>query len=808
MEDFPLEQSRDDTLRFAFDQVIRIDGHMVRPDAALTYPHFSLRRDRLYRVSRDTQTEEITTQLVVPKSRREIVFQAAHYNPMAGHMGCEKTLNRVMARFYWPGIWADVHRWCASCPECQLVNQPAIPRAPLWPLPLMEVPFERIGMDLIGPFHRSARGYRFVLVLVDYATRYPEAVPLRTISAKGVAQALFQVISRVGIPKEILTDQGTQFMSRTLGTQLYGLLGIKSIRTSVYHPQTDGLVERLNKTLKSMIRKFVHEDSSNWDRWIDPLLFAVREVPQASTGFSPFELLFGRTPRGVLDLVKESWEEGPSPSKNEVQYVLDPRAKLHTLGQLSRENLLQAQERQQRLYNRGARLRQFSPGDKVLVLLPSSNSKLLAKWQGPFVVTRRVGDVDYEIVCSDRGGATQIYHLNLLKAWREAEPVSLVTAIAERDELGPEVPKSNNPVSLRCGDQLSPSQRADIDRLQQHYADVFSPQPGRTSFIQHRVEIHPGVTVRSRPYRLPEHKRKVVQAELKAMVEMGVIEESNSAWCSPIVLVGKKDGSIWFCVDYRKVNEVSRFDAYPMPRVDELLDRLGTARFFTTLDLTKGYWQIPLSPESKEKTAFSTLYGLYQFVTLPFGLFGAPATFQRLMDRVLRPHAAYAAAYLDDVIIHSDSWAEHVRQVAAVLESLRQAGLTANPKKCAVGRREVRYLGYHLGGGQVRPQVDKTAAIAACPGPKTKKEVRRFWGLAGYYRRFIPNFAQLTSPLTDLTRKGASDPVQWTEQCQESLERVKQALCGEPLLHTPNFSLPFVLQTDASGRGLGAVLSQ
>ena len=605
-------------------------------------------------------------------------------------------------------------------------------------------------MDLIRPFHWSTRGYRFVLVLVDYATRYPEAVPLCTISAKSVAQALFQVISRVGIPKEILTDQGTPFMSWTLG-ELYGLLGIKSIRTSVYHPQTDGLVERLNKTLKSMIRKFVHKDSRNWDRWLDPLLFAVHEVPQASMGFSPFELLFGRTPRGVLDLVKESWEEGPSPSKNEVQYVLDLRAKLHTLGQLSRENLLQAQERQQQLYNRGARLRQFSPGDKVLVLLPSSNSKLLAKWQGPFVVTRRVGDVDYEIVRSDRGGATQIHHLNLLKAWTEAEPVSLVMAIAERDELGPEEQKSANPASLLCGNQLSPSQRADIDRLQQRYADVFSPLPGRTSLIQHRVETHPGMTVHSRPYQLPQHKRKVLQAELKAMVEMGVIEESNSAWCSPIVLVGKKDGSIRFCVDYRKLNEVSRFDAYPMPRVDELLDRLGTAHFCTTLDSTKGYWQIPLSPESKEKTAFSTPYGLDQFVTLPFGLFWAPATFQRLMDRVLRPHATYAAAYLDDVIIHSDTWAEHVRQMAAVLESLRQAGLTANLKKCAVGRREVRYLGYHLGGGQVRPQVDKTAAIAACPRPKTKKEVRQFWGLAGYYRRFIPNFAELTSPLTDLT---------------------------------------------------------
>uniref|UniRef100_A0AAQ4Q9F2 Gypsy retrotransposon integrase-like protein 1 n=1 Tax=Gasterosteus aculeatus aculeatus TaxID=481459 RepID=A0AAQ4Q9F2_GASAC len=373
MEDFPLEQSRDDTLRFAFDQVIQIDGQVVRPDAALSYPHFSLIRDRLYRVSRDTQTGQEITQLLVPKSRRETVFQATHYNPMAGHLGSDKTLDRIVARFYWPGIWADVRRWCASCPQCQLVNQPAIPKAPLRPLPLMELPFERLGMDLIGPFHRSARGYRFVLVLVDYATRYPEAVPLRSISAKSVAQELFQVISRVRIPKEILTDQGTSFMSRTL-RELYELLGVKSVRTSVYHPQTDGLVERLNKTLKSMIRKFIHDDERNWDKWLDPLLFAVREVPQASTGFSPFELLFGRRPRGVLDLLKEHWEEGPSLSKNEIQYVLDLRAKLHTLGELSRENLLQAQERQQRLYNRGARLRQFTPGEKVLVfLLPPQN---------------------------------------------------------------------------------------------------------------------------------------------------------------------------------------------------------------------------------------------------------------------------------------------------------------------------------------------------------------------------------------------------------------------------------------------------
>ncbi len=637
-DDFPLEQSQDESLRNAFEQVRSIDGRPLQTARPPSYHYFAILKDRLYRVTQDAQSKQDTTQLLVPKSRREMLFQAAHCNPMAGHLGQATTLNRLMARFFWPGIHENVRRWCAACRECQLVNPPASPKAPLRPLPLMQVPFERIGMDLIGPLERSARGHRFALVLVDYATRYPEAVALRNISAKSVAEALFSMISRVGIPKEILTDQGTAFMSRTI-RELYGLLGIKSVRTSVYHPQTDGLVERFNRTLKTMIRKFVHEDAKNWDKWLEPLLFAVREVPQASTGFSPFELLYGRQPRGVLDVLRETWEEGPSESKNEIQHVLDLRTKLHTL------------------------------------------------------------------------------------------------------------------------------------------------------------------VVRSRPYRLPEHKKKVVQSELEAMLEMGVIEESRSDWASPIVLVPKTDGSVRFCVDYRKVNAVSKFDAYPMPWVDELLDRLGTARFYSTLDLTKGYWQSPLSPLSKEKSAFTTPFGLHQFITLPFGLFGAPATFQRLMDKILRLHTA---AYLDDIIIYSQDWQRHMVHLWEVLRALRGAGLTANPKKCAIGRVEVRYLGFHLGHGQVRPQIDKTAAIAACPRPKTKKEVRQFLGLAGYYRRFIPDYSELTSPLTDLTKKEVPDTVPWTERCQQAFTQVKAALCGGPLLHSPDFSLPFLLQT----RWLGAVLTQ
>ncbi len=296
-DDFPLEQSQDESLKWAFEQVQTIDGQRLQPARPLSYPYFAILKDRLYRVTQDAQTKQDTTQLLVPKGRREMLFQAAHCNPMAGHLGQAATLNRLMARFFWPGIHENVRRWCAACRECQLVNPPASPKAPLRPLPLMQVPFERIGMDLIGPLERSARGHRFALVLVDYATRYPEAVALRNISATSVANALFSLVSRVGIPKEILTDQGTAFMSRTL-RELYELLGIKSIRTSVYHPQTDGLVERFNRTLKTMIRKFVHEDAKNWDRWLEPLLFAVREVPQASTGFPPLSFFLGVSPAG------------------------------------------------------------------------------------------------------------------------------------------------------------------------------------------------------------------------------------------------------------------------------------------------------------------------------------------------------------------------------------------------------------------------------------------------------------------------------------------------------------------------------
>ncbi len=217
---------------------------------------------------------------------------------------------------------------------------------------------------------------------------------------------------------------------------------------------------------------------------------------------------------------------------------------------------------------------------------------------------------------------------------------------------------------------------------------------------------------------------------------------------------------------------------------------------------------MPLTEQAKPKTAFSTPNGHWQYRVLPFGLHGAPATFQRMMDILLRPHQSYAAAYLDDVVVHSESWEDHLERLRRVLVELRRAGLTANPRKCHLALSEAKYLGYQVGRGLIKPQEKKVAAILSAPRPTSKTQVRAFLGLAGYYRCFIPNFSSLVAPLTGLTRKGQPEIVPWGPTEDEAFQRVKAALTSEPVLRAPDFNCPFLLQTDASNTGLGAVLSQ
>ena len=798
---FATDQWTDPNLDAARRQISAVDGKLCDGVSELAVPYFFVKRGLLYRGALDSTGEKVT-QLLVPKSHISRVLYLAHTHQLGAHLGIQKTYERITARFYWPGVKRAVEGFCQSCEMCQRTAPRPSQRNPLIPLPIIETPFTRIAMDIVGPLPKSARGHRYILVLVDYATRFPEAIPLRAATAKAVAHELVMLFSKMGIPDQIISDQGTCFLSSVL-TKLYQWLNIKRIRTSVYHPQTDGLVERFNQTLKRMLKKLITTDGRDWDQLIPYVLFAIREVPQSSTGFSPFELLYGRRPRGLLDLARETWEAQPSPHRSVLEHVEQLQARAQKVWPLVREHMEKAQRAQSRVYNRGATLRSFEVGEKVLVLVPTSECKFLAKWKGPYEIVEKVGAVNYKVRQPGRRKGTQLYHVNILKKWYAADEVPLPALMAN---VSPQTSQTLPPVPL--GEDLAPAQVQEMKELLGRNRDRFSELPGRTHVITHDIDTVPGKIVRQRPYRIPAARRQAIRDEVENMLKLGVIEESFSPWSSPIVIVPKPDGSLRFCNDFRKLNEISKFDSYPMPRVDELIERLGPARFVSTLDLTKGYWQVPLTHRAKPKTAFVTPDGLFNYTVLPFGVHGAPATFQRLMDRVLRPHRAYAAAYLDDIVIQSTSWAEHLEHLEAILGALRRAGLTANAKKCRLGLTETDYLGFTIGRGCVKPQTRKVEKIKNWPRPVTKKQTKSFLGLIAYYSKFINNFSTIAAPLYELTRQRLPHHVTWTDEAEEAFRALKQALCEEPVLIAPDFNKPFLLHTDASRTGLGAVLSQ
>ena len=328
---------------------------------------------------------------------------------------------------------------------------------------------------------------------------------------------------------------------------------------------------------------------------------------------------------------------------------------------------------------------------------------------------------------------------------------------------------------------------------------------------------HSILTGDHRPIRQPVRRtpfalREKVDTLVREMLEQKVIKPSDleSPWASPIVLVQKKNGGVRFCVDYRKLNRLTKLDEVPLPRIDDTLDLLSGARYFTTLDLASGYWQVAIEESSKEKTAFTTYSGLYQFKKMPFGLVNAQVTFQRLMEVVLSGlDRTVCLVYLDDILVIGKTLEEHNVNISRVLEHMRSAGLLLQPKKCHFAREEVGYVGHVVSAEGVRMDPRKLEAVQQYPStavPADVKTLRSFLGLASNYRRFVPNFAMVARPLHALTKKDM--PFLWTPQCQHSFGALKELLTSAPVLSFPQFDKPFILETDASGLGLGAVLAQ
>lgn len=291
------------------------------------------------------------------------------------------------------------------------------------------------------------------------------------------------------------------------------------------------------------------------------------------------------------------------------------------------------------------------------------------------------------------------------------------------------------------------------------------------------------------------------------MIRLGVVEKSKSPWSSPILLVKKKDGSYRFCVDFRKLNAVTERDSYPLPYIQNTLDQLRNAHYLSTLDIRSAYWQVKVAESSRPFTAFTVPgRGLFQFTRMPFGLHNAPATWQRLIDQVLGPDLPKVFTYLDDVVVLSETFEEHLTLLEEVFRRLRAANLTVSWEKCHFCRPQLKYLGYVVDGNGLHVDPDKVKAMMLLPPPKSVKDVRGIIGTFSWYRRFIPEFSSLLSPITALLRKGRT--FLWTSECEASFRKIKECLVKAPVLSCPDYTLPFVVQCDASGYGLGAVLIQ
>lgn len=538
-----------------------------------------------------------------------------------------------------------------------------------------------------------------------------------------------------------------------------------------------------------------------------------------NTGFSPFQLLFGRTVRGPMQVLKELWtrETKEGEVKSALQHVIDLRDKVEETCKIAKESLGKEAVRQKHYFDKKAKLRVFNIGSKVLLLSPCKENKMKMAWTGPFIVKGRVGPCDYRVQVRDK---VKTYHANLLQQYKEREAVIAAVAVLDEEKVTEEMEVVSEPlpvfplaaeetvrdVNL---DPSIPEIHMEIRAVVNQFPDILTDIPHKTNLAECEIRVEDDTPVRTRQFPVPFAHKDIIRKEVEDMLKLGVIEPAQSPYSSPVVLVRKRDKSIRFCVDFRRLNKKVIFDAEPLLDVEYIFAKLGKARYLSKIDLSRGYWQIPVLPTDRPKTAFTTDSGQFQFVVMPFGLKTAGACFSRMMRALLLPlRLEEVDNFMDDILVATEKKERHLEVLQLVLQRLRVANLSARPTKCYLGFRELEYLGHMVGNGRITPLERVMDKIRRVEPPTTKKQVKSFLGLVGFYRRFIPHFAEIALPLTDLTKGAKSGPVVWTERCQKAFELLKERLSSQPVCCLPDWSKEFVLRTDASDIGLGAVLLQ
>ena len=742
--------------------------------------------------------------ILVPKGRRKKVLELAHTSTLAGHFGGKKTFARLSGRFLWPRMWLEVKEFVRSCGGCQKASRKDKARAPLQPLQVEGEPFSKVAYDLVGPLPKTTSGYRYILTMMDLFSKFPAAVPLKRVDNTTVLDAMMGVFASYGLPKVLLTDQGSVFTSR-LTKAMCQQFGITKIQTTPYHPQSDGALERFHASLKGMLKRS-GGNLKDWDLSLKFHLFAYRSTPHCTTGYAPFTLLFGRDVRGPLDILHETWLSSDCEQASVHEWLIAVQAQMKEMAVVVGSKERVAKDKMKHQYDKSVTVKMFKEGDMVLVWKPGIRSKMGASWDGPYVVGKQKSPVTYTVHVPGKPNKGKVLHVNLLKRWTTpAALIHRVAIVSEEDD-----DDVICPVGLRLGRPVfvpSRQQQAALDKVLGAFPEVLKSEPGRTCMAELVINTGDHLPISSHPYRIAPRYKEEVKAQINQLLHLGILKPSTSPWSSSIVTVKKKDGGIRICIDYRAVNAITAADPYQMPLIEELLDLLGEATFISKVDLNKGFHQIPISPVDMSKTAFCTPWGKFEFMVMPFGLRNGPAVFQRLMDQVLHRDTDRAVVYIDDIGIFSATWEQHCIDIGIVLSRLKDAGLTANVKKCSWGQTHCEFLGHLVGEGMVSPADLKVQAVRQFTQPVTKKNVRQFLGLTGYYRRFVPEYASHSFHLTETTRKSTPERVAWNEALEHEFVYLKNCICSAPCLTLPVVGDVFLLQTDASGVGVGAVLA-
>lgn len=810
-------QQADETLKSSFAE--------VKSSEARNVSCYYMRNGLLVRkfVGQGDGDDSGIDQIVIPYCLRGKVLSLAHSVPASGHFGVGKTRKRVLQYFYWPGIVHDIQQYCKTCEACQRLGKAGkATKAPLMLPPIVEKPFGRVSIDIVGPLSVTSSNNRFVLTIVDHATRWCEAYPIADHKAVTVARAFSDFVSRFGIPDEVLHDLGSDFTSE-LFTVLLSFYGVTQLKCSVAHPQTNTVVERFHRTLKAMLTAYVYQCKGEWDQVLCHVLFALREVPVAEYGFSPYEMLFGRHVRGPLSIVFDSWwESGENQaSPHVIDYMLNVRENVQNALDTVHCNQAEAQQKAKVYYDKKARAIEYGVGDKVLVLQTQPGKPLTVKYVGPYSIVKKVSPVDYLVNFAGRRKENRIIHSNLLRKYNERSEfvgsvsvdANAVQSVADEEEeveptlLDTPVPVNFVEVLREKTAHLSDEQGRVFRSMVNVYSDVISDRPGCLKGYEHTIKTKAGAEpVKLSPYRMSPQQQAKLKVEIDQLLAEGLIEHSDSEWSSPTILVPKPGGAVRCVIDYRQVNKKVIDNVFPIRRIEDLIEKIGKSKFLTKLDLSKGFHQVLLDVGSRPITAFCTPFGQYHWLRLPFGLKTSPMNFSSRLSKVLDGLDAFCCAYIDDIVIGSDTWDEHVSHVSAVLGRLRDAGLTVKLAKCEFACQSIECVGHRVGQGVMSPKEAKVKALLEAPRPKGKRDLQRLLGLANYYRKYIPNYSEIVLPLTEMMSKNVK--FVWNEAAERSFVQVKERLTSIPVLAVANFDKPFVLFVDASNYCVGACLAQ